>query len=104
MGSFALTTSNDTAVAATAAAKATKAAAAVMIQQQQLVNINLLFPLLLANTDISHGGDLNPKEVNQILREASREEGGHAITGMLRRMSSLQQRRYGEGSFKMSMN
>merc|ERR1712179_668952 len=110
MGSFALTTSNDTAVAATAAAKATKAAAAVMIQQQQLVNINLLFPLLLANTDISHGGDLKPKEVrslkppevNQILREASQEGGGHAITRMLRRMS----RGYGEepGFFKLSMN
>merc|ERR1712179_718171 len=110
MGSFALTTSNDTAVAATAAAKATKAAAAVMIQQQQLVNINLLFPLLLSNTDISHGGDLKPKEVrslkppevNQILREASQEGGGHAITRMLRRMS----RGYGEepGFFKLSMN
>ena len=35
--------------------------AAVMIQQQQLVIINLLFPLLLSNTDISHGGDLKPK-------------------------------------------
>ena len=32
-----------------------------MIQQQQLVIINLLFPLLLSNTDISHGGDLKPK-------------------------------------------
>jgi len=51
------------AVAATAA-KATSTAtrpAVIMIQQQQLVNINLLFPLLLSNTDISHGGDLRPK-------------------------------------------
>ena len=61
-----MATNNDTAVAATAATAATATAtatraAAVMIQQQQLVIINLLFPLLLTNTDISHGGDLKPK-------------------------------------------
>merc|ERR1712179_876166 len=108
-------TNNDTAVAATAATATatTTRAAAVMIQQQQLVNINLLFPLLLSNTDISHGGDLKPKEVrslkppevNQILREASQEEGGHGaakVAMVMRRMS----RGYGEepGFFKMSMN
>merc|ERR1712179_348133 len=108
-------TNNDTAVAATAATATatTTRAAAVMIQQQQLVNINLLFPLLLSNTDISHGGDLKPKEVrslkppevNQILREASQEEGGHGaakVAMVMRRMS----RGYGEepGFFKVSMN
>ena len=56
-----MATNNDTAVAATAATATATRAAAVMIQQQQLVNINLLFPLLLSNTDISHGGDLKPK-------------------------------------------
>merc|ERR1712179_429741 len=108
-------TNNDTAVAATAATATatTTRAAAVMIQQQQLVNINLLFPLLLSNTDISHGGDSKPKEVrslkppevNQILREASQEECGHGaakVAMVMRRMS----RGYGEepGFFKMSMN